>query len=1222
MNTASLKNFAVRSRNILKIGVGERLLRLGFDLKGNLTVEPPVYLQNGYSFQGKVYDGLDFYESWMQLQSRIAAHGVQEVCEEAAYTWFNRLVAIRILQKNGFIEPVLQYVDPESRIPASLSSARAGRLSLPMNSADREELSRLLANPSATKEQFSILIKAFCESNPVIYNCFGGIEKYISLLLPDNILERGGFIDLLNTADFISDEDYRHSELIGWLYQFYISERKDEVFAAKIKIAQDDIPAATQIFTPNWIVRYMVQNTLGRTWLDNNPDSALRGKMEYLVESGAGDGGVQSVDSSDNARSENPLHLDDLADYKFIDPACGSGHILGEGFELLYAMYMEEFYSPRMAIESIFLRNLIGIDIDTRARQLAAFSLLMKAAQKDSSFLDGRVMPRVLDMPEPFIPEGEDCGDSGNGEAGDEALKQFIAKYLTGGSPEAVKEIFEALLLLREARNLGSIMKFRLSDSTRYALAKMTAEWKSQDFAPEAVTAAIPSMDLILALTDRYTAVVANPPYMGRGNMNSELSAYVTKNYPDGKADLFSVFMIVAENLLVDGGRYGMINMQSWMFLSSFETLRKHILSSLYIENMLHLGPRTFDELSGEVVQNTAFVVTKIAGVTAGGTYYRLVDGRNCCSKKELFVSHLHGNADGQRIWYPDVRQKDFGKIPGSPIGYWVSERMINIFAHEQSMARISRARLGQNTGDNDRFLRLWYEIEYATIGRGLNPDYDGIRFKWIPYTKGGISRRWYSSQETVINWLNNGEEVKQYCVERNHGKHWSRYIQSIDCFYKKGIVFPRIGSGLFYSRMVPEGSIFDVNAPACFKDWILYYQLGLLNSTVAKNLLSILCPTLTFQVGDVSKLPFKLTNGEKLKAINSLVQQNISISKQDWDVHETSWDFRENELIRILKSDMTVHIYVNGENPRDEEEISSVMTDYKRFWESQFRKLHENEEQLNREFISIYGLQDELSPDVPLEEVTILQQGEISISDGQILWNDAVLMKQLLSYIIGCSMGRYRLDRPGLHIAHPNPTAEELSPYEAFGQTFNIDDDGIIPLMSHDTPFEDDNALQRAVDFVTRVFGEEHLTENLNFIERCLGKSMEDYFIKDFWKDHRKTYQNRPIYWLFSSRKGNFRVLVYMHRMNKYTAERIRTKYLLPYMDFLTSRISSEHERGAELTTIERRALSRMEAALDDCREYHERLHSVAEAQIDFDLDDGVAVNYAKFGDALAKLK
>ena len=1199
MNTASLKNFAVRSRNILKTGVRDRLLRLGFDAEGRLIVEAPQPFQGGCKFMEQIKEG-DFYEAWRQLQSRIADYGVQEVCEEAAYTWFNRLVAIRILQKNGFIEPVLQYVDPESRIPVILSSARAGRLSLPMNSADSDELSRLLANPAATKEQFAILIKAFCESNPVIYNCFGGVEKYISLLLPDNILDRGGFIDLLNTADFISDEDYRHSELIGWLYQFYVSERKDEVFAAKTKVAKDDIPAATQIFTPNWIVRYMVQNTLGRTYLDNNPDSALRGKMEYLVESSVEDGAAQSIESSGNAEIENPLRLDDLADYKFIDPACGSGHILGEGFELLYEMYMEEFYSPRMAIESIFRRNLIGIDIDTRARQLASFSLLMKAAQKDPSFLDARVMPRVLDMPEPFEPVGGNAAGSDNGEGGDEALKKFIAEYLSGGSPEAVKEIFEALLLLREGRNLGSIMRFRLSDSTRYALAKMTAEWKSQDFAPEAIAAAIPSMDLILALTDRYTAVVANPPYMGSGNMNAELSDYVKKNYPDGKADLFSVFMVVAENLLVEGGRYGMINMQSWMFLSSFETLRKHILSSLYIENMLHLGPRTFDELSGEVVQNTAFVLAKIAGVTAGGTYYRLVDGRNCGSKKELFVSHLHGNADGQKIWYPDVRQKDFGKIPGSPIGYWVSERILDAFERDTTISKYSIAHSGFSTGDNDKFIKIWHEVSLKKIGFGIS-DYQSFTtsgYKYVPFTAGGSFRRWYGNLSDVVDWTN----------PKSMHRPRTTYLH---LYFRPGITWNAITSGNISCRDYGEGFLFEHAAASLFvkEGYSKEYFLSFINSSVFEYLLRILNPTLNNGAEIVSSVPI-LLSGNSL--IDVLVQQNITISKQDWDAHETSWDFKESELLRLLKDRS---LFGNAS-------LAEVIGDYKRFWESQFRRLHDNEEQLNREFISIYGLQDELTPDVPLEEVTILQQGEISISDGQLLWNDAVLMKQLLSYIIGCSMGRYRLDRPGLHIAHLNPTAEELSPYEAFGQTFAIDDDGIIPLMSHDTPFEDDNALRRAVDFVTRVFGEKHLTDNLNFIERCLGKSIEDYFIKDFWKDHRKTYQNRPIYWLFSSRKGNFQVLVYMHRMNKYTAERIRTKYLLPYMDFLTSRISSERERGAELTTAERKALSRMEAALEDCREYHDRLHTVADAQIDFDLDDGVAVNYAKFGDVLAKLK
>lgn len=389
MNTAPLKSFAIQSRNILKQGVLNKILELGFDLEGNVRVSEPSRIQGGSIFMDQIKDE-GFYEAWMELKSKIVAHGIKEVCEEAAYTWFNRMIAIRIMQKNHFIEPVMEYVNDESRVPVIVAQARAGRITIPLKASVAESLNRLLADPTRIDEQFKLLIEAFCESNPVIFNCFGGIEKFVSILLPDNILSKGGFVDLLNSTSYLTDEDYTKSELIGWLYQFYISEKKDEVFASKAKVAKEDIPAATQIFTPNWIVKYMVQNTIGRIYLDNNPDSPLGDTMEYLVK------------NDERTSDDDILKIDDIIDYKMIDPACGSGHILNEGFDLLYDMYMDEFYSPRNAIENIFRKNLIGIDIDTRAKQLATFALLMKAAQRDRSFLDARVMPRVLDMPEPF----------------------------------------------------------------------------------------------------------------------------------------------------------------------------------------------------------------------------------------------------------------------------------------------------------------------------------------------------------------------------------------------------------------------------------------------------------------------------------------------------------------------------------------------------------------------------------------------------------------------------------------------------------------------------------------------------------------------------------------------------------------------------------------------------------------------------------------------------
>lgn len=1179
MNTTPLKNFAIQSRNLLRQGVLDRILTLGFDRAGNVIVSEPIKIQGGTVFMDKILDE-EFHDAWQELKTRIAAKGIKEVCEEAAYTWFNRMVAIRIMQKNHFIEPVMEYVNSESRMPVIVAQARAGRLTMPLSAHNREKLDNLLADPTQIDAQFALLIAAFCESDPVIYKCFGGIEKYISLLLPDNILASGGFVDLLNNTTFITQEDYEKSELIGWLYQFYISEKKDEVFASKEKVAKEDIPAATQIFTPNWIVKYMVQNTIGRIYLDNNPYSSLEEKMQYLVK------------PAEPTPEDEILRIEDIKEYKLIDPACGSGHILNEGFDLLYEMYMEEFYSPRMAIESIFRNNLIGIDLDTRAKQLATFALLMKAAKKDRSFLDAKVMPRVLDMPEPFSYSA--------------GVEEFLPHYFLGGSREAIKETAEAFKLLEQAQNLGSIMKFEISDATRHLISTRTQEWKDREFMPEVFSQAIPSMEIILALTDKYASVVANPPYMGGGKMNSELSRYVSRYYEEGKADLFSVFMIVAKDMLAPSGKYGMINMQSWMFLSSFEKLRTNILKHCKIDNMLHLGPRTFDELSGEVVQNTAFVITNIEDEQSRGIYYRLVDGKNCSDKEQMFLSHVAGNRDGQRIYYPDVCQNDFEKIPGCPIGYWISQKMISAF--QKSIAEVAVTREGLSPADVDRFLRLWYEI-----------DNKKVNIKWYPYQKGGSIRKWAGNSEYLVNWENDGYEIKNNKDPKTGRIRSHNYNGEFG--FQEGFTWNAISTGEPCFRYVPKGFLFDSAGSMGFvnKEDVLYV-IGSLNSIVSRYALSIISPTIKFMPGHILRIPFQKINNRD--TVVAKVYENISISKQDWDAHETSWDF---QLCPILDVEPT-----DGE-PTHPERLEWRVAQYKNKWESLFHQLHANEEELNRQFIESYGLQDELHPYVPMDEITILQQGEIrflpcpgssSMYGAAIEWNDDVLMKQLLSYAIGCWMGRYRLDKPGLHIAHPNPSEEEVCSYDVNGFRFEIDDDGIIPLMEHQNPFEDDNALQKIVNFVKMVFGENTLTENLNYIEHSLGKSIEAYMMKDFWKDHKKMYQNRPIYWLFSSKKGAFQVLVYMHRMNPYTAEKVRTKYLLPYIDFLQTKIQQDRDRGADLSTIERKNLSKMETALEECLEYHDRLHKVADQRIGFDLDDGVIVNYAKFGDVLAKIK
>ena len=1227
MDTNRLKRFATEARNILMQGVAHRFTALGFLPDGNVT-EEPLPMGGGATFMGDTVSE-DFYQKWCSLQRAVKAHSIEEVAEEAAYTWFNRMVAIRIMVKNGLISPVLQYESEGVHIPLLVSEARQGRMP-DMSADDQRKLEDLLLDDSKTDEQFRILIVAFCHANPVINNCFGHISDYTELLLPTNILSEGGFVDMLNNTEFISEEDYHSPELIGWLYQFYISEKKDDVFASfkKGKKAEaKDIPAATQIFTPNWIVKYMVQNTIGRIYLDNNLyEEDVQKNWKYLVE------------PSEPTTKENILHYDDLKELKFADLASGSGHILNEGFDMLYDLYILEGYSRSQAIENIFRYNLTGVDIDTRAKQLAQFALLLKACQKDSSFADAHIMPRVLDMPEPYPYKDN--------------LRETLPHFFLGGNQEMIQEVCDAIELMDQAKNLGSIMKFNISERTRNAIMIRMEEYEKETHVPEAIRQLIPYMSIILVLTEKYSALVMNPPYMGNGNMNETLSNYVKRNYEEGKADLFSTFMLLAIDRIADNGKYGMINMHSWMFLSSFEKLRRSLLDNEHIDSLLHLGPRTFDELSGEVVQNAAFVISKACvpsspkgadsesvgselGVrkerTNSGTYYRLVDGKNCGDKERMFLDAQANHT--AKVYYPNVEQKNFEKIPGCPIGYNVSDGIIDTFATVNNLDEEGCLfRIGLMTGDNKRFLREWFEVALNNIYFDCSSPEESILSDkvWYPINSGGAFRKWYGNQETIANWLHDGQEMKDDAVRRNNGNHWSRYIVGVDQYYKKGISWNAISSGAICLRAYGRGFLIGHSSVCgfCPDD---NYVMALLNSPVSSLILKVLSPTVNYGSTQVNKIPIRYSHVEQ---IDSVVDQNITISHSDWDAHETSWDFQRNELLTMdeqvlfdnLDYIVDKHYKETGENicidpaAPQPESVEWCYDTYCTKWERLFRQLHENEEELNRQFIDIYGLQDELTPDVPLDEITILQQGEIKIEDGELKWNADVVMKQLISYSVGCMMGRYSIDKPGLILANQGDGLEQFKE-QVPDSRFEPDDDGIIPLMSAQSDFAD-NATIRFKQWLVAAFGEETLVENLNFIEKCLGKSIDDYFVKDFWKDHKKMYQNRPIYWLFSSKKGAFQCLAYMHRMDAYTAERIRTKYLLPHIEWLMQKQSEMEANAANLNPRERKELDSIGKQIEECREYHDRLHVIADEQIAFDLDDGVVVNYAKFGDVLAKLK
>ena len=928
-------------------GVVHRLSALGFLPDGSVTEEPQQQ-GGGATFMGDTVTQ-DFYDKWQSLRRAVTERSMAEVAEEAAYNWFNRLVAIRILVKNGLASPVLEYESEDVLVPLLVSEARQGRMP-EMDADSMSKLTELLDDDSKTNEQFALLIVAYCHENPIINKCFGRISDYTELLLPTNILTEGGFVYLLNHTEFIAEEDFRSPELIGWLYQFYISEKKDEVFAKKGKFEADEIPAATQIFTPNWIVKYMVQNTVGRIYLDNNPyETELQEKWQYLVE------------PAEKPSADSVLKYDELTELRVADLACGSGHILNECFDLLYDLYIAEGYGRGKAIENIFRHNLTGVDLDTRAKQLATFALLLKACQKDNAFADAHCLPRVLDMPEKEY-----------------SLNHFFGVFMHDMG-EHSSTLLDAVKLCNQARDLGSIMKFDITEQDRKDLAFCIERWEQEHETHELNHNAndVTIAKLILALTEKYHALIANPPYMGRGHMTKELCSYLDQNYPTTKADLFSAFMEMMLERTLGNGKTAFITMESWMFLSSFEKFRKYILGNYFISSMGHFGWHIIGIAFGTAMT----IIDKCKSNGRKGEYSYLTIDDVDRTKNVPFVFPKKDNGR-----YANVNQQDFEKIPGAPIGYWVSDKVKEIFRSNLALSAVCSPCVGLQTADNARFLRLWSEVDQSRIGFGFADAASAARSqkKWFPYNKGGAFRKWYGNQEFIVNWGNDGFEIKNFK---------GSVIRNPNTYFRECFSWSKISAGNIAFRKFPSGFIYDVAGTSLFSiDEILNpFVLGFVNSLVTRHMLATLSPTLNFEVGQIAKLPINLQNNN---TINDLVEMNISISKKDWDAHETSWDFETNPLLAVDEETYIDNIHHEIERHEKETgehicidpaapQLNSLewrMEQYKRKWEHLFMQLHENEEELNRQFIDIYGLQDELTPDVPLDEITILQQGEVSI--------------------------------------------------------------------------------------------------------------------------------------------------------------------------------------------------------------------------------------------------
>lgn len=978
MDTNRIKRFATEARNILKAGIAAKITTLGFDKNGNVAEENKPQLMQGGSLWNEQLQTEGFYYQWMSLYNRIQQKGINEVYEEAAYTWFNRLCAIRILLKNNLCSPVLAYADA-ARTPVIVDEARQGRIPQ-MKEELRQRLVELLDDDTKVTEQFAILITAWCHDNPIINKCFGSIADYTELLLPNNILAAGGFVDMLNHTEFITDEDFQSPELIGWLYQFYISERKDEVFAKKGKFEADEIPAATQIFTPNWIVKYMVQNTVGRIYLDNNPyETQLQKKWRYLIynseckiyNSGAANTTAQPIINS----KLYTINYSSLEELKVADLACGSGHILNECFDLLYDLYIAEGYGRGEAVENIFRHNLTGIDLDTRAKQLSQFALLLKACQKDAAFADAHCLPNVLTMP---VCDSYTIKDT---------LGHFVCAYHLDWINVDRKELEDAFDLMKDADSLGSIMRFEISQDTREHLVEAVNAYDAEPKYTEAFKNLIDGFRLILALTENYHALVMNPPYMGGGNMNGVLSKYVKDNYKNGKADLATVFVEMMGQRTSANGSYAFIIPPSWMFLSTFEGLRKNIIENQSIESLLHLSRGVFGAdfgASSAVIKNTS-------NANACGTYFRLVERTfqefEQSHLRMLFeqtlanhdfkynfkeytkdVTELPYSEDGNRIYYPNVEQKNFEKIPGCPIGYWVNKPEI---FDNQTISEYGYFSGGRNkTHGNDKYVRYFWEIDHNST-------------RWAKYSNAGGVRKYFGIEWDVVDWSKEARDFYNSHGGLLNSAYWN----------KEGITWNLISSQYTAFCIKHSDFIYSSGAPTIFNTEYTcsYYLLGFLNTKIARSYLKLMNPTINTTAGDVLSLPLIETDSASIK---NVVKECIQFSKQDWDAHETSWDFQRNELLSIDTSTYTENIDYKIEKHFEETgericidpaapQLGSLewrMEQYKTKWERKFMQLHKNEEELNRQFIDIYGLQDELTPNVPLNEITILQQGEISI--------------------------------------------------------------------------------------------------------------------------------------------------------------------------------------------------------------------------------------------------
>jgi type II restriction/modification system DNA methylase subunit YeeA len=1174
MNKANLKSYAPQARKDFIAAVTVRANQLGLSFKaGSLEVAPAqtqgdVTVIAGQAWPSKVSGQRE------KLIESIRKDGFEHTMEAVAYTWFNRFAALRYMELHDYLGHGHRALSSTAGgLPDILTHATD--LSNDLPGLDAAKVTELKLAGNRDGELYRMLLVAQCNAlSRAMPFLFERIDDDSELLLPDNLLRSDSVIAKL--VEEIPEEDWAEVEIIGWLYQFYISEKKDQVIGKVVK--SEDIPAATQLFTPNWIVQYLVQNSVGRLWLMANPQSTLAKEWQYYITPAEQTPEVQAqLDALIQTRVREDGDTLNPETISVMDPACGSGHILVVAYDVLKAIYLERGYQPRAIPRLILEKNLYGLDIDDRAAQMAGFALLMKARADDRRLFTATDDAGNLQPPKLNVLSLQES----KGLSVDELATHLAPFKVQRATISALVETFE------HAKTFGSLIQIPYTLKTHLsvlpevlALVKQSGEL----YATAAADDLLPLVQQAEVLAMLFDAVVANPPYMGSKGMNSALRDFAKDKFPEAKSDLFAMFIVRGFGLCKLTAFNSMVTMQGWMFLSSFESLRQWLLPEKTIQTMAHLGARAFSEISGEVVQTTAFSTLNSGLRGFKPTFFRLIDGQE--EQKMLALQNRQNS-------FSETSQDDFKKIPGTPLAYWASQKVLNQYLGK-SINDFADPRQGLATGDNGRFLRFWQEVSIDKICLtevSLDAYKKSNKKKWYPVTKGGSFRRWYGNCEYLIAF--DDESFEALSKLGNH-------LPSKDFYFREGATWSTIASGPISFRFV-SGSVFETKGSICFPrtNTSTKYLLGLLNSKTTQKFLEALSPNLDYHEGPLRKVPYV----DKVIGVDEIVATLIELSRFDFDCDECSVEFARFPLIG---------------NQRDRVTIQHSWEQWEQQCSDRRASLSRGEEALNRLFIHAYGLQEELTPEVPESQITLARADREK--DCQ----------RLISYAIGCMMGRYSLDEPGLIYAHAGNVGFEPGRYA----TFSADADGILPIT--DELWFADDAPSRIREFLRAVWGPDSLEENMTWLAESLGtkasetpdETIRRYIADKFFKDHLQTYKKRPIYWLFSSGKqGAFQALVYLHRYSEGTLARLRAEYVVPLTGKIQSRVDMlQKDAAAASSTVARNKLAKEVEKLKkkhaELLAYDEQLRHYADMRITLDLDDGVKVNYGKFGDLLAEVK